>query len=80
MERGAVGIFLTVQPDGITGKYRDGEQNPLEQAQVSEDEDKVVADGTPQADQGERFFFQAEADVVLETSRVAARHFRGTAD
>ena len=72
--------FLTVQPDGMTGKHRDGEQNPLEQAQVSEDEDKVVTDGIPQADQGGNFFFQAEVDVVLEASRVAARHFRGTAD
>ena len=33
---------LAVQPDGMMGKHRDGEQNPLERAQVSEEVGKVV--------------------------------------
>ena len=60
---------LAVQPNDMTGKHRDGEQNPLERAQVSEDEVKVVADGTSHADQGEMFFFQAEVGMYLETSQ-----------
>ena len=42
----------------MTGKHRDGEQNPLEQAQVSEEKDKVIADDASHADQGEFFFFK----------------------
>ena len=34
---------FTVQPDNMMGKYRDGEQNPLERAQGSEEEGKVVS-------------------------------------
>ena len=67
--------LLTVQRDDMTGKHRDGEQNPLERPQVSEDEDKVVADGTSREDQGEHFFFQAKVGRHLETSQVAARYF-----
>ena len=66
---------LAVQPDDMTSKHRDGEQNPLERPQVSENEDKVVADGTSHADQGEIFVFQAEVRMNLETSQVAARRF-----
>ena len=43
---------LDVQPDDLTGKHRDGEPNPLERPKAPEEEDKVVADGTPHADQG----------------------------
>ena len=67
--------LLAVQSDDMTGKHRDGEQNPLERAQVSEDEDKVVADGTLRADQGETSFFQAKVRMDLETSQAAGRHF-----
>ena len=67
--------LLAVQPDDITGKHRDGEQNPLERAQVLEKEDKVVADGILHPDQGGNFFFQAEVEMDLETIQVAARHF-----
>ena len=33
---------FAVQPDNVMVKHRDGEQNPLERAQVSEEEGKVV--------------------------------------
>ena len=64
-----------MQPDDLTGKHRDGEPNPLERPKAPEEEDKVVADGTPHADQGEKNVFQTEVGMDLETSRVAARHF-----
>ena len=35
--------LLAVQPDDMTGKHRDEEHNLLEQAQVSEEEGKVVS-------------------------------------
>ena len=44
------------QLNDTTGKHRDGEHNPLERPQVSEDEDKVVADGTSHAGQGKKYF------------------------
>ena len=75
MERGAVGTLLAVEPTNMTGKHRDGEQNPLERAQFSEDESKVVGGGTSHADQGENFVFQAEVRIDLETARVDVRHF-----
>ena len=64
-----------MQPDVLTAKHRDGERNPLERPQVSEDEDKVVADKTLRADQEGDFVFQTEVEMNLETSQVAARHF-----
>ena len=51
-------ISLEVQPNDLTGTHRDGEPNLLERQQVSEDEDKVVADGTSHADQGRILFFK----------------------
>ena len=44
-----------VQPDDMMGKHRDGEHNPLERPQASDEEEKVVADGTSSTDQGEDF-------------------------
>ena len=66
---------LVVQPDDLTGKHRDREKNPLKRPQVSEDEDKVIADGTSHANQRGTFVFQAEVGMDLESSQVAARHF-----
>ena len=43
---------LVVQPDDLMGRHLDGEHNSLERQQVSEDEEKVVADGTLSTDQG----------------------------
>ena len=66
---------LEVQLDDLTGKHGDGELNPLERLQVSEDEDKVIADGTSHADQWVDFVFHSEVGMDLETPQVAARHF-----
>ena len=66
---------LEVQPDDMTGKHRDSEHNPLEQPQVSGDEDKVVAGGTSHAGQEEKIIFQTEVGMDLETSQIVARHF-----
>ena len=66
---------LSVQPDDMTGNHRDGEQNPLEQPQTSEEEDKVVADGISHPDQGGKFCVQAEVGMDLKIGQVAARHF-----
>ena len=66
---------LSVQLDDMTGNHRDGEQNPLEQPQASEEEDKVVADGILHPDQGGKFCVQAEVGMDLKTRQVAARHF-----
>ena len=57
---------LAVQPDDMTGKRRDGEQHPPARAQVSEEEDKVVADGISHLDQGGDFFIQAEVGWTLK--------------
>ena len=70
-----LGTSLEVQADDLTGKHRDVERNPLERPQVSEDEDKVVADGTSHADQGGDFVFQTEVGMDLEISQITARHF-----
>ena len=49
---------LQVQPDGMMGKHRDWEHNPLERLQALEEEDKGVADGTSHAGQGENHVFK----------------------
>ena len=49
---------LAVQPDDITGKHRDREQNPLEREYFSEDEDKVVADALRTRIRGKKTFFK----------------------
>ena len=69
---------LAVQPDGMMERHRDGEHNPLERLQVSEDQAKVVADGTSSTDQGGDFVFQIEVGMDHEPSQVTARHFELT--
>ena len=64
-----------VQPDDMMGRHRNGEHNPLERPQASEEEEKVVADGTSSNDQRRDFVFQIEVGMDHETSQVAARHF-----
>ena len=73
-KEGQIETLLEVQPDDMTGKHRDREHNPLEQPQVSGDEDKVVAGGTSHAGQGKKIIFQTEVGMDLETSQVVARH------
>ena len=59
----------------MMGRHRDGEHDPLERPQASEEEDKMVADGISHVDQGGGFVFQTEVETDLKTSQVAARHF-----
>ena len=64
-----------MQPDGMMGRHWDGEHNPLERLQASEEADEVVADDTSHVNQGGDLFFQTEVEMDLETSQVADRHF-----
>ena len=64
-----------VQPDDMIGRHRNGENNPLEQPQVSEEEKNMVADGTSSTDKGGDFVSQTEIGMDHEASQVAARHF-----
>ena len=66
---------LAVQSDDMMGRHRDGEHKPLEQPQVSNDEEKVVADSTSSTDKGGDFISQTEVGMDHEASQVAARHF-----
>ena len=63
------------KPDDMAGKHRDGEQNPLDRPQVMEKEENVVANRTSHAGQRQNVVFQAEVEMDLEASQVAARHF-----
>ena len=49
---------LGVQPDDTMGRLRDGENNPLERPQASEEEDEMFADVTSYVDLGEISFFK----------------------
>ena len=62
----------------MTGRYRDGEHNPLERPQALEEEDELVADDTSHVDRGIDFVCQTEVGIDLETSQVAACHFELT--
>ena len=57
-------------------RHRAGKHNSLERPQASEEEDEMAADGTSHVDQAEDFVFKTEVGVDLETSQVAARHFK----
>ena len=50
-----------VQPDDMIGRHRDGEHNPLERLEASEEEENVVADRTSSTDQGEEFVFKSRS-------------------
>ena len=64
-----------MQPDDMMGRHRDRKHNPLERPQVSEDEEKVVADGTSSIDQRGNFVFEIEVGINHEAPQIAARHF-----
>ena len=64
-----------MQLNDMMGRHRDGEHNPLERPQVSEDEENVVTYGTSSTDQGGDFVFQIEVGMDHEASQVATRHF-----
>ena len=65
----------TMQPDDVIGGYRDGENSPQEQPRASEEEEKVVANGTPSTDEGEDFISQTEVGTDNEPLQLADRHF-----
>ena len=46
---------ITVHPDDTMGGHRDGENSPQERPRASEEEEKVVAKGTPSTNEGEYF-------------------------
>ena len=64
-----------VQPDDMTGKYRDRDHNPLERPQVSDKEENAVTDDISSTDQGADFVYQSKVGMNLEASQVTARHF-----
>ena len=56
----------TVQLDDTTWGHRDGESSPQERLRASEEEEKVVADGTPSTNEGGGFISQTEAETDNE--------------
>ena len=50
----------TVQPDDTMKGHRDGENSPQERPRASEEEEKVVANGTPSTDEGGDFISQTK--------------------
>ena len=65
----------TVQPDDTMRGHRDGENSPQERPRASEEEKKVVANGTPSTDEGGDFIFQTEGKMDHEPTQLADRHF-----
>ena len=65
----------TVQHDDMVGRHRDGKHNSHERPRASEEEEKVVADGTSSTDKGGDFVSQTEVGTDHEASQIAARHF-----
>ena len=65
----------TVQSDDTMGGHRDGENSPQERPRASEEEEKVVANGTPSTDEGGDFIFQTEVGTSNEPLQLADRHF-----
>ena len=65
----------TVQPDDVTGGHRDGENFPQEQPRASEEEEKVVANGTLSTDEGGDFISQTEIGTDNEETQLADRQF-----
>ena len=65
----------TVQPDDTMGGQWDGENSPQERPRASEEEEKVVANGTPSTDEEGDFISQTEVGIDNEPSQLADRHF-----
>ena len=67
----------TVQPDDTMGGHRDGENRPQERPRApEEEEEKVVANGTPSTDKGGDFISQTEVEMDHEPTTLADRHFK----
>ena len=56
----------TVPPDDVMGGNRDGENSLQERPRASEEEETVVANGTPSTDEGGYFIFQTEVGTDNE--------------
>ena len=56
----------TVQPDGVMGGHRDGENRPQERPRASEESEDVVANGTPSTDEGGDFISQTKVAIGNE--------------
>ena len=65
-----------VQSNDMIARHREGEYNPLERPQASEEKEKGVTDGTSSTDQGGDFVFQIKVGMDHEASQVAAHHFK----
>ena len=65
---------MTVQPDDVMG-HRDGENSPQERPRASEEEERVVANGTPSTDEGGDFISQTEVGTDNELLQLVDRQF-----
>ena len=58
----------TVQPGDTMGGHRNGENSPQERPRASEEEEKVVVDGTSSTEEGGDFISQTEVGVDNEAT------------
>ena len=65
---------ITVQSDNTMGGHRDGENSPQERPRASEEEEKVIANGTPSTEGG-AFISRPEVGTDNEATQLADRHF-----
>ena len=65
----------TVQPDDVTGGHREGENSPQERPRASEEEEKMVANGTPSMDEGGDYISQTKVETYNEPLQLADRQF-----
>ena len=63
----------TVQLDDVMRGHRDGENNPQERPQASEENEEVVANGTPSTDERGDFVPQTKVETDHEPSKLADR-------
>ena len=59
----------------MMGGHRDSGNSPQERPRASEEEEKVVVDGTSSTDEGGDFSPQTEVGTDHEPSQLADRHF-----
>ena len=59
----------------MIGGHRDGENSRHERPRVSEEEEKVVIDGTSSTDEGEDSISQTKVETDDEPLQLADRHF-----
>ena len=66
--------LTTVQPYDVMG-HRDGGNSPQEQPRASEEEESVVADGTPRTVEGGDFISQTKVGTDNEPLQLVDRQF-----